>query len=138
MNMLSNPAGAMWKLPDEEKVRVHARFRGCLLGGAVVDALGAPVEFMTVSEIREAFGRQGIRDFIPAQGQASLRGKIERNTIALLSNQNKPTLDAPSSNWLGHHSARGKVRLSGLWNNNHVDEDYDPLFLRDMEELVVR
>lgn len=69
MKMLSNPTGALWKLPDEEKDRIRARFRGCLLGGAVGDALGAPVEFMSVSEIREAFGRQGIRDFIPAYGR---------------------------------------------------------------------
>ncbi len=69
MNMLSSPTGALWKLPDEEKDRIRARFRGCLLGGAVGDALGAPVEFMSVSEIREAFGRQGIRDFIPAYGR---------------------------------------------------------------------
>lgn len=77
-------------------------------------------------------------DIDDAPGQASLRGKIERNAIALLSNQNKPALDAPSLNWLGHHSDRERVRLSGLWNNNHVDEDYDPLFLRDLEALVTK
>lgn len=69
MNMLSNPTSALWKLPGEERDRIRARFRGCLLGGAVGDALGSPVEFMSVSEIRETFGRQGIRDFIPAYGK---------------------------------------------------------------------
>lgn len=48
---------------------VQARFLGCLLGGAVGDALGAPVEFMSVEEIREKFGRQGIRDFVPSYGR---------------------------------------------------------------------
>lgn len=71
-------------------------------------------------------------------GQDSLRGRIERNAIALLSNLNKPALDSPSSTWLGHHCDREKVRLSGLWNNNHVGENYDPLFLRDLENLVAR
>ena len=33
-----------------------SRFRGCLLGGAVGDALGAPVEFMDLAEIRARFG----------------------------------------------------------------------------------
>jgi ADP-ribosyl-[dinitrogen reductase] hydrolase len=36
------------------------RFRGCLLGGAVGDALGAAVEFMTLAEIRSRHGARGI------------------------------------------------------------------------------
>lgn len=66
----------------------------------------------------------------------SLRGKIERGAISLLSNLDKPALDAPSPTWLGHHSDRAKVRQSGLWNNNHVDEKYDPTFLMDLASLV--
>jgi ADP-ribosylglycohydrolase len=42
------------------------RFRGCLLGGAVGDALGAPVEFMSLAEIRAQFGRPGITEFTTA------------------------------------------------------------------------
>jgi ADP-ribosyl-[dinitrogen reductase] hydrolase len=34
------------------------RFRGCLLGGAVGDALGAPVEFMPIAEITRGFGQR--------------------------------------------------------------------------------
>lgn len=47
----------------------RSRFRGCLLGGAVGDALGAPVEFPSWAEIREEFGPQGIRDYVPAYGR---------------------------------------------------------------------
>ena len=47
---------------------LRARFRGCLLGGAVGDALGAPVEFFSRKQIQEAFGISGIRDFAPAYG----------------------------------------------------------------------
>jgi len=42
------------------------RFRGCLLGGAVGDALGAPVEFMSLAEIRAQFGRPGIIEYTTA------------------------------------------------------------------------
>ena len=42
------------------------RCRGCLLGGAVGDAPGAPVEFMSIAEICRRFGPGGIRDFAPA------------------------------------------------------------------------
>jgi ADP-ribosyl-[dinitrogen reductase] hydrolase len=48
---------------------VPARIRGCLLGGAVGDALGAAVEFDSIERIRERFGPQGITDFAPAYGR---------------------------------------------------------------------
>lgn len=77
-------------------------------------------------------------DVSDTPGQDSLRGRIERNAIALLSNLNKPALDPASPAWIGHRCDREKVRLSGLWNNNHVDEDYDPTFLFDLEHMVGR
>lgn len=64
-----------------------------------------------------------------APGGASARGLIERNAIALLSNFDKDPIDPPSSAWLGMHSARERVRRSGLWNNNHVDERCEASFL---------
>jgi hypothetical protein len=69
-------------------------------------------------------------------GPDSLRGYIERNSIALLSNYRRPPLDPPSQNWLGHHCNRERVRRAGLWNSNHVDEQYDPLFLDVLERLT--
>lgn len=69
-------------------------------------------------------------------GPESQRGWIERNAIALLSNSGKPQLDAPSPGWLGHHSSRPRVCASSLWNQNHVDEAYNPDFLNDFERLI--
>ncbi|HYZ62890.1 MAG TPA: hypothetical protein VE650_10595, partial [Acetobacteraceae bacterium] len=66
----------------------------------------------------------------------SMRGYIERNSIALLSNFKRPPLDPASDNWLGLRSDRERVRQSGLWNSNHVDERYDPAFLSCLEELI--
>ncbi len=71
-------------------------------------------------------------------GPESMRGRIERNAIALLSNFEKPPLDPPSTNWLGHCCDRERVKASGLWNQNHVDEHYDPGFLDDLEGLVMQ
>lgn len=71
-----------------------------------------------------------------APGPDNRRGYIERNAIALLSNYGKSALDTPSTGWLGHRCNREKVRSSGLWNQNHVEEDYDPTFLEEMERLV--
>ena len=42
---------------------IRSRIRGCLLGGAVGDALGAPVEFMSLDQIRGRFGPDGPSDF---------------------------------------------------------------------------
>lgn len=69
-------------------------------------------------------------------GDQSLRGYIERNAIALLSNYGRPPLDPPSGGWLGHSSDRERVRNSGLWNQNHVDEGYDPAFLDTLDRVV--
>jgi ADP-ribosylglycohydrolase len=49
--------------------RLQSRCRGCLLVGAVGDALGAPVEFLDLDEIVRAYGEQGIRDYAPAYGK---------------------------------------------------------------------
>ncbi|WP_137823523.1 ADP-ribosylglycohydrolase family protein [Pseudomonas sp. D(2018)] len=44
------------------------RIKGCLLGGAVGDALGAPVEFFDWLAIQAKFGPGGVSDFVPAYG----------------------------------------------------------------------
>ena len=69
-------------------------------------------------------------------GPESARGYIERNAIALLNNYNRTSLDPPSANWLGHDSDRERVRNSGLWNQNHVGENYDAAFLDRFDQLV--
>jgi len=73
-----------------------------------------------------------------APGPDSLRGYVERNSIALLSNLGKPPLDAASKRWRGRTCDRGRalVRDSGLWNQNHVEAAYDPGFLDVLERFI--
>jgi hypothetical protein len=71
-------------------------------------------------------------------GPDSLRGVIERNAIALLSNFERPVVDPPSPGWLGHFSDRPLVRGSGLWNQRHVEEKHDTMFLDDLEKMIER
>ncbi len=71
-------------------------------------------------------------------GPASERGFIERNAIALLSAYREAPQNPASAGWLGRWSDRERVRLSGLWNNNHVDEAYDASFLDLMEMRIDR
>lgn len=50
-------------------MNLRSRFLGCLLGGAVGDALGAPVEFMKLDQIKQRYGDGGIRDFVRSYGR---------------------------------------------------------------------
>ncbi len=53
---------------DVPKPLLEGRARGCLLGGAIGDALGAPVEFLPLAQIRARYGPEGIRAFDRAYG----------------------------------------------------------------------
>ncbi len=69
-------------------------------------------------------------------GPNSQRGFIEGNAIALLSNHERMPLDPASAGWLGHSSDRPRVRGSGLWNQQRVEETHDPVFLDTLEKLI--
>lgn len=49
---------------------VADRIAGCLLGGAVGDAMGAGIEFMSLAEIRRQFGADGVTGYTPAYGRS--------------------------------------------------------------------
>jgi hypothetical protein len=104
------------------------------LSREVARALERPVEL----EVTRAIGAMPFLwvDVDDSPGPSSLRGVIERNSIALLSNAGRDAVDPPSAGWLGAHSARERVRASGLWNSNHVDEQYDSGFLEVLARLV--
>jgi ADP-ribosyl-[dinitrogen reductase] hydrolase len=53
------------------------RYLGCLLGGAVGDALGGPVEFDSITAIRAKFGPAGVTSYQEAYGR---RGAITDDT----------------------------------------------------------
>lgn len=46
----------------------RARVRGCLLGGAIGDALGYPIEFQPLASIRNGYGPSGVTGFLPVGG----------------------------------------------------------------------
>lgn len=43
----------------------RSRVRGCLLGGAIGDALGGPVEFWDLERIIDEVGEGGVREYLP-------------------------------------------------------------------------
>jgi ADP-ribosylglycohydrolase len=46
----------------------RSRVRGCLVGGAVGDALGAPVEFLSWQRVREVYGPDGVTGVVLGPG----------------------------------------------------------------------
>ena len=114
-----DPATAAMKLGTEKKVIVSNE---AALEAAVSRYIGA-MPFLWLS--------------VDGPGEIdNQRGYIERNAIALLSNYQGDALDPPSPDWLGRHSDREKVRRSGLWNSNHVEETYEPAFLEVLRQFV--
>ena len=58
----------MTAFPDKETLR--ERILGSLYGGALGDALGYVIEFDSWRSIQSAFGREGISDLVPIEGEA--------------------------------------------------------------------
>ena len=53
----------------EERDFAESRIAGCLLGGAIGDALGAAIEFVSLDTIRSRFGPDGLTQFAAAYGR---------------------------------------------------------------------
>jgi hypothetical protein len=69
-------------------------------------------------------------------GPESDRAYIEQNAIALVSNIGSESIDPRNEDWFGHHSPVTDIRESGLWNINHVTEDYQPEFLDTLARYI--
>lgn len=79
---------------------ILSRFTGCLLGGALGDALGYPVEFMKDEEIRRNFGKNGIEE-LPVDSELK---------CALISDDTQMTLfTAEGIMWADSLGARKEV-----------------------------
>ncbi|MFE5907655.1 ADP-ribosylglycohydrolase family protein [Streptomyces wedmorensis] len=72
---MATTAAAVWGRAEQQDFR--ARVRGCLLGAALGDALGAGAEGRTLAELREAHGPDGLGDPVPAFGR---RGAVTAAT----------------------------------------------------------
>jgi len=66
---------AIWGRTEQQDFR--SRVRGTLLGVAVGDALGAPLDGLSLADIQEAYGAEGLTDLAPAYGR---RGAVTQLT----------------------------------------------------------
>jgi ADP-ribosylglycohydrolase len=71
------PVGAGWVGRETYQSRV----RGSLLGGAIGDALGGPVEYWSLAQILERCGPSGVRSYVPEDvGGKQVYGRITDDT----------------------------------------------------------
>ncbi|MGW7515282.1 ADP-ribosylglycohydrolase family protein [Streptomyces sp. NPDC054796] len=73
--MAASGSDAIWGRAEQQDFR--SRVRGCLLGGAIGDALGAGIEFDSLDTIRRTHGASGVTDYVSAYGR---RGAITDDT----------------------------------------------------------
>ena len=87
-----------------KKITREERVYGCLLGGALGDALGAPVEFMSLKKIRSKYGPNGVSDIKDVL--------CEKNgtTIALITDDTQMTL----------FTIEGFIRAANRYNDRGI------------------
>lgn len=59
------------------------KMMGCLFGGAIGDALGYPVEFLTYEKICRVYGRDGIKDYALSEGKALMSDDTQMTLFTL-------------------------------------------------------
>lgn len=123
---------------------IRDRFVGCLLGGAVGDALGAPVEFMRRAEILKRFGPHGITAYAAVFGRI---GAITDDTQMTLF-----TAEGLLRNWVRADGAPEStvarvtanallrwLRTQGVSNDHNTEADAgEPGWLFEQRELHSR
>jgi ADP-ribosylglycohydrolase len=97
---------------DENKL--VDKFRGCLLGVAVGDALGMPVEIMRPEEILAVTGGQGVTGYLAPQ-----QDKFERTRDKILGTRKLPPGGVTDDTMLSFAVARS---LIGQGDYDHLDQ----------------
>lgn len=137
------PSDKYGEKEEERKRRVKDCIRGSLMAGAVGDALGYPVEFMSRNAILARYGDKGITEF-----------KLDSDGKALVSDDTQMTLFTANGMLMG--LTRGYMRGIGGDPKDYVDgayidwyytqtvnkkserDDFHYTWLRDLPELAHR
>lgn len=119
--------------------RSRAAYRGCLLGGAVGDALGAPVEFLDLATIRRRHGPAGVTDLVAGDWPA---GAVTDDTQMTLFTAEAMIRGLHRFNERGIASAAGVARRAYLrWLHTQgepVSEDVVDGWLVKVKDLHAR
>lgn len=102
------------------------RFAGCLLAGAIGDALGAPIEFKSIDAIRDIHGPAGLTDYDLAFGR---RGAITDDTQMTLFTAEGLLRAATRRRLTGHSDEAGEIYHAYLrWLHTQDHRSKSPAF----------
>ena len=73
---------------------------------------------------------------VDGENSHHMRRRIERNSIALLSDFNGEATDKSSKRWLGNCSDNEALKRSGLWNVQHTKHGFNPSYLTELKTCV--
>lgn len=104
-------------IPSDPRGAKRSRYLGCLLGGAVGDALGFPIEFMKENTIWEKYGPEGIRTLAQAGHPALISDDTQMTLFAanavVYTKQQGGSLDknlwAAYREWLGTQGEKERM-----------------------------
>ncbi len=136
----------------------HSKFKACLLGGAIGDAFGYPVEFLSLREIKAQYGKDGLTDLIvdPTTHTAILsddtqmtlftanafllRKSTLQNIDASILCGSMPTITraffAAYQRWL--YTQTGSITKAKFLNITSAECDTELPFIMDIKELYHR
>ena len=111
------------------------KYTGCLLGGAVGDALGAPVEFMTAADIRAKYGSGGVTTYVEfPDGHGEFTDDTQMTLFtaeAVLRTVHREVLRGISGAYLeiAYHSYLRWLSSQGITipNDNIINDDFPTL-----------
>ncbi len=87
------------------------QIRGCLIGGAVGDALGYPVEFYYESKLFEKYGKPGIRNY-----------ELNSDQIAEISDDTQMTLFTANGLLIDSHDLESIWHCYQDWYRTQTEE----------------
>ncbi|GAA1609189.1 ADP-ribosylglycohydrolase family protein [Nocardia ninae] len=104
---------------------IFDRVRGSLLGGAVGDALGWPIEFQTLTQIRDRYGADGVTGFLPQHDDGAPQQITDDTQMTLFTAEGllrsvpgtdpMPALRRAYLRWLQTQQAEGPAADSDGW-----------------------
>jgi len=117
------------------------KIKGCLIGGAIGDALGYPAEFMSIEEIMSKYGSKGIR-----------RHELDNRGLAVISDDTQMSLFTANgilygATWLALHGKEDNAEqyVENAYEDWYYTQSKDPRFeefkwtwIRDIPELNVK
>lgn len=117
---------------------VKEKFLGCILGGAVGDALGYPIEFRPAEEIFIIYGENGIQDYELFHGKALISDDTQMTLFTangLLEGFTRLCLRGIMGNWEGYVELAYKDWLSTQNSEYKPVTNYCKSWLLNFEDI---